>query len=268
MPRKSSRQKKPTARGRSAAGGKKSKKRIPRPKNEIQAIRNPDKVGSESWNPRRARDIGNFPSPSRILLLGPCGVGKSTLIKNLIIHQKPRFEEVFLIHQDAGVTKEYKDLECTDEISEVPDISFWDYEGPFKKRAVIVDDLELTSANKERLKNLALMFRYISTHKGLTVYFAHQSFFDICPLVKKMSNVYILWKPRARTELALIENRVGLQDGTLKELFATVASGHRDSICVDMTRNSPCKLRLNIWNQIEKNNSDEESEDDPPTQNH
>ena len=60
------------------------------------------------------------------------------------MHQMPRFKEVYLIHQDAGFTKEYKDLECTQEMDEVPDISFWEYDGPHIKRAVIVDDLELT----------------------------------------------------------------------------------------------------------------------------
>ena len=238
---------------------KKVKKRIPKPTNEVIPIRNPDKVGSESWNPKRARDISNFPSPSRILLLGPCGKGKSTIIKNLIIHQKPRFEEVYLIHQDAGVTKEYKDLDCTEEMNEVPDINFWDYEGPFRKRAVICDDLEMVSANKERLKNLAIMFRYASTHKGLTIYFAHQSFFDIMPLIKKMANVFILWKPRSRNELTLIENRTDLPKGCLKELFSTVATSYYDSICIDLTKNTPCKLRLNIWEKIEEN-SDEDSE--------
>jgi len=102
--------------------------------------------------------------------LGPCGVGKSTLIKNLIIHARPRFEEVFLIHEDAHATKEYDDLEPTEKFDEVPPLEFWNYDGKYKKRAVIVDDLEQTAANKERLKNLAIMFRYASTHKGLTIY--------------------------------------------------------------------------------------------------
>ena len=244
---------------------KNRKPKMTPPLKTIQAIRNPDKVGTEAWNPKRAKNIANFPSPSRILLLGPCGVGKSTLIKNLIIHQRPRFKEVYLIHQDAGVTGEYKDLECTDELNEVPGIDFWDYDGPFVKRAVIVDDLELTSANKERLKNLAIMFRYASTHKGLTIYFAHQSFFDVMPLVKKMANVYVLWKPRAYNEIHMIENRCGLKKDTLKTLFKTVATKHRDSICVDLTENSPAKLRLNIWNKItsqsESEDSDSEDED-------
>jgi hypothetical protein len=240
---------------------KNRKPKMPRPEKIIQAIRNPDKVGSESWNPKRAKNIGNFPSPARILLLGPCGVGKSTLIKNLIMHQRPRFKEVYLIHQDAGVTGEYRDLECTEEMNEVPGIEFWDYDGPFIKRAVIVDDLELTSANKERLKNLAIMFRYASTHKGLTIYFAHQSFFDVMPLVKKMANVYVLWKPRAYNEINLIENRCGLKKDTLKDLFKTVAKEFRDSICVDLTQNSPAKLRLNIWKKIaEESDEDEESD--------
>jgi hypothetical protein len=144
-------------------------------------------------------------------------------------------------------------------LSEVPPLNFWEYEGKHIRRAVIVDDLELTSANKERLKNLAIMFRYASTHKGLTIYFVHQSFFNVLPLIKKMSNIYVLWKPRAYNELSMIENRVGLPTNTLKELFKTIATGHRDSICVDLTENSPAKLRLNIFQKIEVE-SDSESD--------
>jgi len=237
---------------------RKKKKKMPTPFKEIHAIKNPDKQGAEFWNKSRAKNIGNFPSPQRILLLGPCGVGKSTLIKNLIMAQRPMFQEVYLIHEDAGYTKEYADLECTEEMNEPPDISFWDTDGPFKKRAVIVDDLELTSAHKERLKNLAIMFRYASTHRGLTIYFAHQSFFDVMTLIKKMASVYIIWKPRAYTEINMIENRCGLKKDTLKDLFKTVATGHRDSICVDLSENSPAHLRLNIWQPIQMDNSDDD----------
>ena len=101
------------------------------------------------------------------------------------------------------------------------------------------------------MKNLATLFRYASTHKGLTVYFGHQSFFGVLSLVRKMSNYYILWRPRALTKLAPIEDRVGMPKGALKQLFATVATGQFDSICVDMTRDSPAPLRLNIWQPIE-----------------
>ena len=229
---------------------RRKKKRIPRAPKEIVPIRCADKVGAERWTPER-KDIGNFPSPARILLLGSCGVGKSSLIKNLIIHARPRFEEVYLIHEDAHATKEYDDLEPTDKFDEVPPLEFWNYDGKYKKRAVIVDDLEQTAANKERLKNLAIMFRYASTHKGLTIYFAHQSFFNVMPLIKKMSDVIILWKPKARNELSMIENRCGLEDGTLKELFKTIATKHRDSITIDLKEASPAPIRLNVWTPID-----------------
>jgi hypothetical protein len=170
------------------------------------------------------------------------------------------FEEVYLIHEDAETTKEYDDIEPTMKLSEVPPLSFWEYEGPHIRRAVIVDDLELTAANKDRLKNLAIMFRYASTHKGLTIYFAHQSFFDVLGLIKKMANVYILYRPRAYNELTMIENRVGLKKDTLKEIFKTIAIEESDSICVDLTKNSPAKLRLNLFQPIELDESDSDEE--------
>ena len=110
------------------------KKHLPHIPKEIIPIRCADKVGVEKNTPERAHDIGNFPSPARILLLGSCGVGKSTLIKNLILHARPRFQEVYLIHEDADATHEYDDLEPTGKFSEVPPLDFWDYEGPYKKR--------------------------------------------------------------------------------------------------------------------------------------
>ena len=120
---------------------KRRHKPFKRPENKIIPISNLDKKHTEGWTERRARDIGNFPNPSRILLLGPCGTGKSTLIKNLIMHQRPLFQEVYLVHQDADYTEEYDDLEPTEKLSDVPDLSYWDTNGPYKKRAIIIDDL-------------------------------------------------------------------------------------------------------------------------------
>jgi len=242
---------------------KKDRGSLPKPFKEILSIKNPDKVGAESWTKNRSKNLANFPSPQRILLLGSCGVGKSTLIKNLIINQRPMFEEVYLIHQDANHTREYDDLDPTAVLMDVPPIEYFNLDGPFKKRAVIIDDLELTSADVERKRNLAILFRYGSTHKGLTLLYAHQSFFDVPTLVKKMASVFIIWKPRALNEIGLIENRTGLQKGELGELFDEYATKHRDSICIDLSKDSPAKLRLNIFHPIHQSSDDsDESESD------
>jgi len=38
---------------------------------------------------------------------------------------------------------------------------------------------------------------------------------------------------------------------TLKELFNTVATGHQDSLTIDMKAGTPARLRLNVWQPIE-----------------
>jgi len=238
-------------------------KPVKKPPQNIIAFKNGDKPTEELWNAHRARDIGNFPNPSRILLLGPPNVGKSTLVKNLIIHQRPRFDEVFVIHLDAGVSRDYDDLEPTAMLDDVPPLAFWsdlpdtksdDEKGSGSgrriKRCVVVDDLEMTHAHKERAKNLGILFRYASSHKNMTVYMCHQSAMNVPLLIRIMSNVWVIWRPRGRNELTLIENRVGLPADELATIFDAVAPDARDSICVDMTLNTPAPLRLNIFKPI------------------
>jgi hypothetical protein len=223
-----------------------------------------DKLLSESWDdPGKVDDLANFPSPFRMALIGPPGRGKSTTIKNIIIHQEPPFTEVYVIHQDAARTKEYDDLQPTAIIADIPDGGFWsglaacheepgdDGEPVPVKRAVIVDDIEFAKATTMRLENLGVLMRYASTHRGLSVMFSHQDFFGIPPIVVKMSEVFVLWRPASRRQQTAIEDRVGLPKGELTGLFADAAKKPRDSITVDLTPGSPAPLRLNLWEPLE-----------------
>ena len=197
-----------------------------------------------------------------MLLIGPPGGGKSCVMKNIVIHQRPRFKEIYVIHEDhsadeeAPGTTEYDDLDATAMMNEVPDLRFWNAvtaeDDPDKKpvkRLVILDDLEMKGA--ERLKNLQTLFRYVSSHKGFSLMCSYQNFFGLEPVIKKCSNIFLVWRPRDRDEIGRIEKRVGLEKGVLKEIFDSVSNDEHDSICIDHTRSSPAPLRLNLFLPID-----------------
>ena len=58
----------------------------------------------------------------------------------------------------------------------------------------------------------------------------------------------------------MIENRVGLPQDSMKEIFDTIATGPMDSICVDLTRASPAKLRVNVWHPVDLAEQEEDED--------
>jgi hypothetical protein len=163
---------------------------------------------------------------------------------------------VYVIHEDAEGTHEYDDLEPTEIMGDIPDLEWFndlpthDEEGTAIKRCLILDDLEFQSAHRERLKNLATLLRYASTHKGISVYLANQDMFSLPSIARKMCNVYVIWRPKSRNEVSLLENRTGLAKGSLKVLFETICTDPRDCLVVDHTINSPARLRKNVFEVI------------------
>ena len=240
---------------------KKKKKNLKLDK-QIICIRNMDKTHTEKWNETKRKNIANFPNPTRFVLIGPPGRGKTNIVKNLIMQQNPPFDRVYLVHPDVNIGNEYLDMDLTDQWDDFPPLDFWEEGDKFVKTALIIDDYEYSKMSKEALRNLATLFRFISSHRQITIYLCHQSFIDIPIIVKKVADVYIIWKPRSYMEINIIENRTGLKKNTLKELFKTIATGFRDFIVVDNTENSPAKLRLNLFEPIVPHNSSGDDEED------
>lgn len=237
---------------------------------QILALKNVDKSEHEHWDDTHKKNIVNWPCPVRICVIGPCGVGKTNLCKNILLNSRPLYDKVFLIHPDIEVSKEWDDIEPTDCMQKIPPLHYFsDIIDPDNKlkNVCIIDDIEFSGSNKDELHNLGLLMRYLSTHRNMSIIFSHQSWFDVPTIVKKMSNVYIIYRPKANNELSMIENRCGAPKGLFKYLFDTVATGYRDNICYDLTENTPAQLRLNLFNKIEvgdnknkKNNNDKYSE--------
>jgi hypothetical protein len=215
------------------------------PESIIQ-ISNADKDGKhESWYP--GRSLGDFPHPFRMVISAIPHCGKTNLIKNLIIHAqsgKTPFKDIIVCHGSKG-TKEYDDVKVTQLVHELPLAeSFHDNE---RKTLLVIDDFECCEMSKRDKANLSELFRYVSSHHDLSIIFSFQSFFDIPPIVRKCTSVYILYKPRSNAEITTMSNRIGMDADLMQNMMRELLVERWDSICIDLTMDSPNPFRLNLF---------------------
>ncbi len=236
---------------------KKRNLRIAQLPDEVIVIPNADK-GSwcEEWKP--GDSLGRLPHPCKVLALGLCGRGKSNNLKQLFLrHQerKPRkFKRLYIITGSLG-TKEWDDCDPDETFDEIPDLSLFDGK---EKTCVIIDDFEMVKMNSEQERRLTTLFRMVATHKNCSIYASYQSFFDCCQICRKVSDVFIIYKPKAKNELNTIANRCGIDYDYLRELFMNECSGHYDNVMIDLTKNSPARVRKNIYQPLDYNSDDQD----------
>jgi hypothetical protein len=220
---------------------------------ELLALPNADKAFHEEWD--EGRDMLNVPHPVRAVFLGPPNTGKSTTVKNLLIRQEPPFEEVFVIHCDAEYTKEYVDVgEDVKMLSKIPAPEEW--EG-IKKTLVIIDDLELKTLSKDQKKNLDRLFGYVSTHKNISVCLCSQDPFNVPPIVRRCSNLWVLWRCNDLDSMSICARKTGLKADAFNSIFSNLLLEKRDSLWIDMTNKSPYPMRKNGYTLIQKEDGED-----------
>lgn len=219
-------------------------------KNKIIVFKNRDKEGwYESWN--KKRDLLNFPHPYRCVVSANPGSGKTNMIKNLIVRARPHFKKLYLCHFDLE-TKEYEDVEVLklNTLPEAKSILF----KPTNKSLLIIDDYDYQSLNKTEHKNLRSLFKYTSTHRGLSIIVATQDFFNLPPIIRRLSSVYFIWKGSADLDsLFTIGRRIGFKKDEFKRLLDMCVSKF-DNICIDFTPDTFAPLRLNGYTLIKSAN--------------
>lgn len=87
---------------------------------------------------------------------------------------------------------------------------------------------------------------------------SYQSFFDCPSILRKIANVFLIYKPNSKVELVSIANRIGMDADDLKDLFKQFCSGYYDFIMIDKTKNTPYPVRKNIYTIIDYESEDEE----------
>ena len=230
----------------------KAKYKLP---NEIIKIANADKKFHESWH--TGRNICDFPHPVRIGILGKVGMGKSTVAKNIFIRTQEAnehpYEQLIIIH-GSDTTKEWDEMDPDLIINNIPDPQ--DFTQNDKKTMIIIDDFEMGGLSKQSLKNLSSLFRFVSSHHNISIIICYQSFFDMPAIIKKCCNVFIIYKPNDRDELGTIARRVGMTKKDMLYIFDNFMKEKRDTLCIDMTEDSPAPLRKNLFTPILKSETD------------
>jgi hypothetical protein len=229
------------------------KKKIMRLPNKIIPLPNPDKNFHEKWH--KGRNMLNIPHPFRCVCLGPPNVGKTTIVKNLLLRAKPEFEEVVVIHCDSGYTKEYDDIgENVEILNEIPAPNDW--EGQVKT-LVVLDDLEFKGMSKDQKRNLDRLFGYVSTHKNISCILCSQDAFNVPPIVRRCSNLWVLWRCPDLDAMATCARKTGLKANNFNSIFNQLMLNQKDSLWIDTTDHTPYKMRKNGYTIIEKQDGED-----------
>jgi hypothetical protein len=227
---------------------KKPKMKLPK---ELIIIPNKDKEFHEKWT--KGRCMLNIPHPFRGVFLGKPNCGKGLVIKNLVLAANPPFQELFIIHCDPDYTKEWDDL-GGQMLSEIPSPDQWRGE---VKTLVILDDLEFKGMSTIQKRNLDRLFGFVSTHKNISVCLAAQDTFNVPPIVRRCSNLWVLWKADDLDMLANTARKTGMSSQNFNTIFNELMMNTHDSLWIDNTSKTPYALRKNGYTIISKTDGKE-----------
>jgi hypothetical protein len=163
------------------------------------------------------------------------------------------FEEIIVIHGDYENTKEYdylgKDNKSVKMIGHIPEPA--DFAG-LVKTLVIIDDIELSTLNKQQFKCLSRLLGYVSTHKNVSVYVGIQNFFSLPTIVRRCCNMIVLWKSPDLDSMSRVAKKSGLQPSELLDLFDKYCPNYRDAVWCDLTNGTPAPIRINGFKVVKK----------------
>lgn len=228
---------------------KKNKVELP---DTIIPIECKDKEGwSESWS--EGRNMLDFPHPWRGIFIGLPSSGKSTYIKNIIVRTKAHFQEIIVSGFDNENSKEWDDGIQVKFISGIPDPKSFDRN---KKRLLIIEDLDVSQLKPVDKSNLNRLFGYTSSHCNLSIALTAQNPYDVKPAIRRMANLFVLFRNHDMNSLVTLASRTGLKAKHMVVIMSQLLVNPHDSLTIDLQRNSPAVYRINGFQKITKEELD------------
>ena len=191
------------------------------------------------------KDLANCCSPVFSIICGNVNCGKTSLLKNLLVHKQPHYERIVVYSPLGEATNEYSDVIDCELIDYVPDFDFFDRE---VRNCFIVEDADTKSGlSKNEKYKLGRFFGVYASHNNIDIYVVAQNVYDLLPQIRRLANIVFLFKNNDMESMASIARKFSLRVNDLKNIFYSFTKF--DSLCIDDTRPT-MRLRKNIYEKI------------------
>jgi len=189
------------------------------------------------------KDYANCCSPVFCIISGNVNCGKTSLLKNLLVHKNPPYERIVVYSPLGEATSEYSDVIDCELLDYIPDFEFFDRD---IRNCFIVEDVDTkTGLSKDERYKLGRFFGVYASHNNIDVYVISQNVYDLLPQIRRLANIVFLFKNNDLECMKSLARKFGLKLDDLKVIFRTFTK--YDSLCIDDSRNPSVRLRKNIY---------------------
>jgi len=190
-------------------------------------------------------DLANCCTPVFCIITNSVNCGKTSLMKNLLVHKKPHYERIVVYSPLGEYSDEYSDnIEC-ELLDYIPEFDFFDRN---VRSCFIIEDCDTKSLSKQDRYLLGRYFGVFASHNNIDIYCISQNLFDMLPSIRRLANIVFLFKNNDDELMSSLARKFHLKPQDLKYIFHSFTK--YDSLCIDDTRSPEYRLRKNIYENL------------------